>query len=303
MSNYLDRFFQDAFNADQKAQPPVANSFENATDEQVAAHLDVDQYEEFQLTQAVRPAMDLKVKPVQGYRHDVYVDDESGGKVPVVMAAVSKDKLFSTFIKMIQRLGPVVDVVLESSHADSDHGHVDLYREHIDMPVLVSILYEYEDILTNDGCTGIAVLNPSTPQEIQFEEHKLLIVYGSPLEPFEFILENNGVTEKSDMKFITEAEHIHSSSDQYVKRFENCVRIWDSTATNAANLTTTASKTKAKAKRAGATKVGTQTKTTLKAACCKEQSLLRLDHGGKLELAIVFFYAPMSSFAERKTTI
>ena len=48
----------------------------------------------------------------------------------------------------------------------------------------------------------------------------MLIVYGSPLEPFEFILENNGVTEKSDMKFITEAEHIHSSSDQYVKRFE-----------------------------------------------------------------------------------
>ena len=136
------------------------------------------------------------------------------------MAAVSKDKLFSTFIKMIQRLGPVVDVVLESSHANSDHGHIDLYREHIDMPVLVSILYEFEDILTNDGCTGIAVLNPNTPQEIQFEEHKLLIVYGSPLEPFEFMLENNGVTERSDMKFITEAEHIHSSTDAYVKRFE-----------------------------------------------------------------------------------
>ena len=105
MSNYLDRFFQDAFNSDQKAQPPAANSFEKASDEQLAAHLDVDQYEAFQLTQAVRPAMDLKVKPVEGYRHDVYVDDESGGKVPVVMAAVSKDKLFSTFIKMIQRLG------------------------------------------------------------------------------------------------------------------------------------------------------------------------------------------------------
>ena len=219
MSNYLDRFFQDAFNSDQKQKPSV-NSFAQASDEQVAAHLDVDQYESFQLTQAVRPALDLKVKPVEGYRHDVYVDEESGGRVPVVMAAVSKDKLFSTFIKMIQRLGPVVDVVLESSHANSDHGHIDLYREHIDMPVLVSILYEFEDILTNDGCTGIAVLNPNTPQEIQFEEHKLLIVYGSPLEPFEFMLENNGVTERSDMKFITEAEHIHSSTDAYVKRFE-----------------------------------------------------------------------------------
>jgi len=218
MSNYLNRFFQEAFNSDQKAQP--VNSFDQASDDQLAAHLDVDQYEAFQLTEAVRPAMDLKVQPVEGYRHDVYVDDESGGKVPVVMAAVSKDKLFSTFIKMIQRLGPVVDVVLESSHANSTHGHVDLYREHIDMPVLVSILYQYEDLLMNDGCTGIAVLNPKTPQEIQFEEHKLLIVYGSPLEQFEFMLEQNGVTEKSGMKFITEAEHIHSSSEAFTKRFE-----------------------------------------------------------------------------------
>ncbi len=220
MSNYLNRFFQDAFQSDQKAPPETVNSFEQATDDQMAAHLDVDQYETFQLTNAVRPAMDLKVKPVQGYRHDVYVDDESGGKVPVIMAAVSKQKLFSTFIKMIQRLGPVVDVVLESSHANSDHGHVDLYREHIDMPVLVSTLYEYEDLLMNDGCTGIAVLNPNTPQEIQFEEHKLLIVYGSPLEPFEFMLENSGVSEKSDMKFITEAEHVHSSSERFARRFE-----------------------------------------------------------------------------------
>ena len=49
------------------------------------------------------------------------------------------------------------------------------------MPVLKSILWEYEDLLTNDGCTGLAVLNPGIPQEIQFDEHKLLIVYGDQL--------------------------------------------------------------------------------------------------------------------------
>ena len=221
MSNNLDRFFQNAFQADQKAiaQTPK-NSFESITDDQLSAHLEVDQYETFQLTGAVRPAIDLKVKPIQGYRHDVYVDEETGGKVPVIMAAASKDKLFELFIQLVQRLGTSVDVVLESSHANTDTGHVDLYRETIDMPVLISILYEYEDLLMNDGCTGIAVLNPNTPQEIQFEEHKLLIVYGSPLEPFEFMLEKNGVTEKSDMKFITEAEHVHSSSEKFAQRFE-----------------------------------------------------------------------------------
>ena len=51
------------------------------------------------------------------------------------------------------------------------------------MPVLKSILYEYEELLTHDGCTGIAVLNPRVPLEVQFDEHKLLIVYGNNLSP------------------------------------------------------------------------------------------------------------------------
>ena len=215
--SYLNRFFQEVFDNTNDAQD--FNSFEKISDEQLAAHLKVDQYDMFQLTEAVRPAIDLKVKPCQGYRHDVYLDEESKTKVPVIMAAASREKLFPLFIQLIQRLGSVVDVVLESSHAQSEGGHVDLYREHIDMPVLTSILWDYEDLLLNDGCTGIAVLNPNTPQEIQFEEHKLLIVYGSPLEPYEFTLESHGVSEKQEMKFITEAEHIHSSSDDYAEQF------------------------------------------------------------------------------------
>jgi len=185
----------------------------------LTAHLKIDKYDAFQLTEAVRPAMDLKIKPSQGFRHEVYVDEDSKTKVPVIMAAASREKLFPLFIQLIQRLGSVVDVVLESSHAQGEGGHIDLYREHIDMPVLCSILWDYEDLLVNDGCTGIAVLNPNTPQEIQFEEHKLLIVYGSPLEPYEFTLESNGVSENQQMKFITEAEHIHSSSDDYAEQF------------------------------------------------------------------------------------
>ena len=52
-------------------------------------------------------------------------------------------------------------MVLETSHNREGRGHVDLYREHIDLPVLKSILCDYEDLLLNDGCTGIAVLNPA----------------------------------------------------------------------------------------------------------------------------------------------
>ena len=135
------------------------------------------------------------------------------------MAAASSDVLFGLFMELVQKLGPVVDVVLETSHNQEATGHTDLYREHIDLPVLTSTLWGFEDLLTNDGCTGIAVLNPNTPQEVQFDEHKLLIVYGSPLERFEHVLECNGVTNRDNIRFITEAEHVHSSTEEYYEQF------------------------------------------------------------------------------------
>jgi hypothetical protein len=136
------------------------------------------------------------------------------------MASASKEVLFDLFMDLLEPLGSEVDVVLETSHDHVNGGHVDLYREHIDMPVLKSILWEYEDMLLNDGCTGIAVLNPSVPQEVQFDEHKMLIVYGEPLESFESILRARDVRYHPDMKFITEAEHVHSSSERFGQQFD-----------------------------------------------------------------------------------
>lgn len=217
---FLQEFFQSVFNENGEAtQQAGFASFDDINSTQLTQHLEISQYGEFQLTDAVRPSMDLKVKPTQGYRHDVYVDEDSQSQVPVIMAAASREVLFPLFMDLIQKLGPSVDVVLETSHDHDKSGHVDLYREHMDMPVLTSILWDYEDLLTHDGCTGIAVLNPNTPQEVQFDEHKLLIMYGSPLEGFEFALENHQVLPNPKQRFITEAEHVHSSTDNYAKRF------------------------------------------------------------------------------------
>ncbi len=177
---FLKKFFTNVFH--DGASTVNNSSFDHLTDDEIEAHLGVSSYGAFELTDAVRPSYDLKVRPSQGYRHDLYVDEESQSKVPVIMAAASRNNLFDVFMKLIEPLGQTVDVVLETSHDTSKSEHVDLYREHIDMPVLKSILWDYEDLLLNDGCTGIAVLNPGTPQEVQFDEHKLLIVYGSPLE-------------------------------------------------------------------------------------------------------------------------
>jgi hypothetical protein len=150
----------------------------------------------------------------------VYRDEENRANVPVLMAAVTKDRLMESFMALIEKLGDVVDVVLETSHGHESHGHTDLYREYIDMPILQSTLWDFEDLLINDGCTGIAVLNPRIPQEVQLDEHKLLIVYGKDLKPYESVFVNHRVPCREEMRFITEAEHVHSTCERYVEDFE-----------------------------------------------------------------------------------
>jgi hypothetical protein len=215
---FLKRFFRNVFR--DGSMPVGTSSFERLSEEELEAHLGVSRYGDFLLTEAIRPSYDLQVVPCQGYRHDSYRDEESRTSVPVLMASVSKEDLFDAFLDVIDPLGSTVDVVLETSHNRGRQGHEDLYREHIDMPVLKSILLDFEELLMNDGCTGIAVLNPGIPQEVQFDEHKLLIVYGEQLGEFEQALGSHSVRCNDQMKFITEAEHVHSSSDQYASEFE-----------------------------------------------------------------------------------
>jgi len=215
---FLKKFFPNAFR--DTVPNHATSSFERLSEEELEAHLGVVRYGDFVLSGAVRPSYDLQVIPCQGYRHDVYRDEENKTTVPVLMGAASKERLFEVFMDILDPLGTEVDVVLETSHNREARGHVDLYREHIDLPVLKSILWDFEDLLVNDGCTGIAVLNSGIPQEVQFDEHKLLIVYGSQLKEYERLFNARSVRCNDQMKFITEAEHVHSSSEYYAEQFE-----------------------------------------------------------------------------------
>ena len=222
--SFLKRFLKNAYR--DEPTPRERSSFQDLTADQLETHLGITRYGSFVLTDAVRPAYDLQVVPSAGYRHDVYRDSDSGVEIPVLMAAASRESIIDLFIDLLDPLGDEVDVVLETSHERDGGGHRDLLREQIDLPVLKSLLYDFEDLLLNDGCTGIAVLNPHMPLEVQFDEHKLLIMYGHDLTEFESLLGNYGVAYSEGIKFITEAEHVHSSSDDFVGRFDElCMRL------------------------------------------------------------------------------
>lgn len=189
------------------------------TPDRLATHLGTDCYGEFHLTDAVRPGQTLPIRPREGYRIEVFRDQHSRLKLPMLSAAVSAERLFETFLALIDPLGDEVHVVLESSHgADADH-HTDLRRDEIDLPVLASHFCEFENLLTHDGCTGVAVLAIGQPVEVQFDEHKLFHIYAPDLAPFRRALHRAGVRRRRVLPLISEAEHLHHTTDEYAAEF------------------------------------------------------------------------------------
>lgn len=201
--------------------PERVRRLEELSDAELKAHLAKRWYGAFELTDAITPG--FGVIPREGYRHDAYRDPEHGVHVPVLMCSVTREKLLSVFYDMMRETGADADVVLETSHADNATSgarrHRDLCREGVDMPVLESTLIDYEDLLLNDGCTGIAVLNRNVPCEVQMDEHKTIIVYANDTRRYEEILADHQVPLDQTIKFITEENHIHSSTDAFRRQF------------------------------------------------------------------------------------
>ena len=189
------------------------------TPDRLAAHLSVNSYGDFTLTDAIRPGEGLPVRPRQGYRVEIFRDRRARLRLPMLSAAVSAERLFDTFLALLEPLGEVVHVVLESSHGVAADHHTDLRRSHIDRPVLASHFCDFEELLTHDGCTGVAVMADRVPMEVQFDEHKLFHVYARDLKPFRRILRAHGVRRRKLLPLISEAEHLHHTTDDFADEF------------------------------------------------------------------------------------
>lgn len=215
---FLKRFLKTTY---RDGQPSAcASSFQHLTQDELETHLRIDRYNGFTLTKAIRPSYDLQVVPQAGYRHDVFSDPNSGIQIPVLMASVSREQILDVFIDLLEPLGEEVDLILETSHGSEDGEHQDLCRDHIDLPILRSMVYEFEEQILDDGCLGVAVLNQQLPLEVQLDEHKLFMVYGQDLTPFEQVFDRHGIPLDPEIHFLSEAEHVHASSEEFVEQLE-----------------------------------------------------------------------------------
>lgn len=182
-------------------------------------HLQQTKYGDFSLTNAIRPGPSVPIIPTEGYRTSRYRDPDSKRVLPMLGAAVSAEKVFQVFLDLLEPLGEALHVVLETSHESDNDDHTDLRRGEIDSAVLLSHFCDFEDLLCNDGCTGIAVVAAGRPMEVQFDEHKLLFVYAPDLRPFKAVLQNYGILQKDDLRLIAEGPHLHHSSSDYLEEF------------------------------------------------------------------------------------
>ena len=190
------------------------------------AHLNRKTYGSFTLTDAVRPGQGLPILPRQGYTLQVYRDRKIGLKLPMISAAVSAENLMDCFLALLEPLGDSVHVVLETSHGRDADDHMDYRRTHIDRPVIASHFCEFEDLLMNDGCTGVAVLSARGRMEVQFDEHKLLHIYATKINPFRRVLRDFGVRRRKDLPLISDDEHLHHTTDEHGETFEQlCLRV------------------------------------------------------------------------------
>jgi hypothetical protein len=144
----------------------------------------------------------------------------------MLSAAVSAEKLLELLLDLMEPLGDEVHVVVESSHETAGDDHVDLRRSHIDRPVLASHLCDFEDLLVNDGYTGIGVIASDRRVEVQLDEHKQIYIYGRDLAPFRRVLRWYGVRRVDGLTLLSEAEHLHHGQPQHAEEFRQlCFRI------------------------------------------------------------------------------
>src|SRR5947207_8674503 len=95
------------------------------------SHLLIERFGDFLLTGAVRPGPGIPVVPREGFRHAVYRDRKHGFVIPLLTAAVSRERLFDVLLALLEPLGEAVDVVLETSHKSKNGQHRDLRRRGI----------------------------------------------------------------------------------------------------------------------------------------------------------------------------
>jgi len=204
------------------------------SDEEIDEHLSVFRYGNFILSNAVRPAYNLSNVPTEGFTLHSYRLADTNEVLPALIASVSREKIVTAFHGLLNdTIDPTGEVhaMLDGTHyVESREDEPEQFIRHpIDRVVLQSYLKQerFENLLLNDGCSGISVVNVSdgSPLEVQLDEHKLFYLAGDMerMESCIRVFQSLGICYRHRMQSIIHSEHLHQSNASHREAFEDLV--------------------------------------------------------------------------------
>ena len=196
--------------------PPMSlkgsNPFlEPVSEEVIRTLLQKRTFGDFTFTDAVRP-QDESFLTQEGY--EVHSLDTSNAPERIVIAAVSRQKLFDVFTELLEPLGELLDVVLETED-EEDESVFEAHSYGTDRLYLQSVLPDFEDVLLNCGNTKIGVVSTERPKRVELDFHKLLLLYGKKIRPFLQILVENNIPQLIDMHTIDDVDQYRISDTEF----------------------------------------------------------------------------------------
>ncbi len=210
------------------------SSFYGLNDEDIETHLRITRYSSFELTGAVAPSYDVEVKPEAGFQFINYSSSPDAIPAPGILASVSKPDLLDVFQDLLSipaqngapdALYDVIIVYSLRSEEDPDR----FIREQIELPELINAVESFSSLLLQDGYLEISVVCRDLDWRLTLDDHKLIFVLNEFLKPSYELLRSYGIPfiqPDADFKTISDAEHLHVSSDELLEEFERlCITL------------------------------------------------------------------------------
>ncbi len=162
-----------------------------------------------------------------GFRTGIYYDEVSDKDLDELEAAVPAEALAAVFLRCLENLDDIVDIVIESAHEtevarwqSSEPFPSELFlAEQVEKTVLLEMLANNKPWLICDGMSAIAVYGSdvagvSDPTEIMLRDDKVIHVYAENSRLFLEIFDMYGVPSNPNVAFVSDGAHVHFTSEK-----------------------------------------------------------------------------------------
>lgn len=155
----------------------------------------------------------------EGFCKGTYEDEEEKICMPMLTAAVSREKILPLFQELLEPLGKEVSVYLERKDCDGNvlERYIQEEAEHV---IVESWLWDFEELFQDDGKLFLAVVDVRQALEVHLDQHKLIHAFGKKRRMFQKIMKRSEIPFRQGVQSIDQIHHDHWSNDDLLRQFD-----------------------------------------------------------------------------------